>query len=402
VQDAFRDTETCAFADVLLPATTWAEKEGTVTNSERRISRVRAAVPPPGEARHDWQIAAAFSNKLKSVIPAKAGIQFEYRSSEEIFNEHRESTRGRDLDITGLSYKVLEQDGPQQWPYPEGAKHGKTRLYADGVFPTPSGRARFVPTRYVPPAEEPDAEHPIRLTTGRLRDQWHSMTRTGLVARLFSHSPEPEVLLHKDSLNGISDGSLVRVSTRRGSMVLKARVSDDMRPGDAFVAMHWGARFVAGAGTNVLTLPAIDPHSKQPELKHAAARIEPFMPKWRGAFSAPVSTELHRAATAFFPKFDYAALSLAEGPEILLRLDLASSSNPDKNTLAALQDLFGSPPVTDSSASERAVCACFKVGESQIRSAVAAGATLAKLQKDLKCGTNCGSCVPELRRLVSA
>ncbi|MCD6040890.1 MAG: nitrate reductase, partial [Burkholderiales bacterium] len=243
VQDAFRDAETYAYADVLLPATTWAEKEGTVTNSERRISRVRAAVTLPGEARPDWEIAVDFGSRLKNILGRK--IWLDYASPEEIFNEHRETTRGRDLDITGLSYALLERDGPQQWPYPEGATGGRTRLYTDGVFPTPTGRARFVATEYTPPAEAPDAEYPIRLTTGRLRDQWHSMTRTGLVARLFSHSPEPEVLLHKESFQGFEDGSLVRLTSRRGSIVLKARASSDMRPGDAFVAMHWGSQFTS-------------------------------------------------------------------------------------------------------------------------------------------------------------
>ncbi len=120
VQEAFRDAETCDYADVLLPAASWGEKEGTVTNSERRISRVRAAVAPPGEARADWQIAVDFARRFS---PAGAKL-FPYQNPEQIFNEHRESTRGRDLDITGLSYGVLERDGPQQWPYPEGARSG--------------------------------------------------------------------------------------------------------------------------------------------------------------------------------------------------------------------------------------------------------------------------------------
>jgi assimilatory nitrate reductase catalytic subunit len=400
VQEAFRDAETCAYADVLLPAASWAEKEGTVTNSERRISRVRAAVAPPGEARPDWEIAVDFGFRLKTILQKK--IAFSYASPEEIFNEHRETTRGRDLDITGLSYAVLERDGPQQWPYPSGARAGRTRLYSDGVFPTPSGRARFVATEYSAPAEAPDADYPVCLTTGRLRDQWHSMTRTGLVARLFSHSPEPEVLLHKDSLQGFEDGSLVRVSSRRGSLVLKARASSDMRPGDAFVAMHWGSRFMGGVGTNALTVPAIDPYSKQPELKHAVVRIEPFAARWRGTFTAAATPDRQRLAAAFLPRFDYAALSLVEGPEILLRLDLATATDPDPKVLAVLEDLFGGSPDTLLSDSDRAICACFRVPESSIRSAVAAGANLAKLQKELKCGTNCGSCVPELRRLVAA
>ena len=400
VQEAFRDAETCDYADVLLPAASWAEKEGTVTNSERRISRVRAAVPPPGEARPDWRIAADFARRLS---PAGEKL-FPYQNPEQIFNEHRESTRGRDLDITGLSYAVLERDGPQQWPYPEGARAGRTRLYGDGVFPTPSGRARFVVTDYQPPAEEPDAQYPLRLTTGRLRDQWHSMTRTGLVARLFSHSPEPEIIISAFDLekNGFSNQDLVRVSSRRGSIVMKVHASDDMRPGDAFVAMHWGGRFSSGTGSNALTVPAIDPYSKQPELKHAAVRVEPFAARWRGAFSAPATPELQRAAAAWLPRFDFAAVTLVEGPEIVLRLELATAGEPAPDALKALEKLFGQPPVSGAAAFERAVCACFRVGEGRIREAVAAGATLAALQKDLKCGTSCGSCVPELRRLVAA
>ncbi len=139
VQEAFATAETCGYADLLLPATTWGEKEGTVTNSERRISRVRAAVPAPGEARHDWQIVVDFAHRL-AVDP---GERQPNRSSPTatpetaIWLEHRESTRGRDLDITGLSYATLEQQGPQQWPFPEGATQGKARLYEDGIFPTP-------------------------------------------------------------------------------------------------------------------------------------------------------------------------------------------------------------------------------------------------------------------------
>ena len=407
VQEAFRDAETCDYADVLLPAASWGEKEGTVTNSERRISRVRAAVPPPGEARPDWRIAVDFARKLSSFFPGKEKL-FDYKTPEDIFNEHRESTRGRDLDIVGLSYALLERDGPQQWPFPEGARSGRTRLYADGVFPTPTGRARFVATEYLPPAEEPDGQFPIRLTTGRLRDQWHSMTRTGLVARLFSHSPEPEIVVSESDLqqNKYSNHDLVRVTSRRGSLVMKIRSSDDMRPGDAFVAMHWGGRFTSGVGTNALTVAAVDPYSKQPELKHAAIRIEPFAARWRGAFAAPATPERQRAATGSLARFDYAALSLVEGPELLLRLELATGGDPDTSVLAALEKSFGQPPDTDiagaSLSSERAVCACFRVGESQIRTAVAAGASFAELQKDLKCGTNCGSCVPELRRLAAA
>jgi assimilatory nitrate reductase catalytic subunit len=402
VQEAFRDAETCDYADVLLPAASWPEKDGTATNSERRVSRVRAALSPPGEARADWRIAADFAARLQARLPKE--IFFGYRTSEQVFNEHRESTRGRDLDITGLSYALLERDGPQQWPYAEGARAGRTRLYADGVFPTPSGRARFVATAYEPPAELPDESFPLCMTTGRLRDQWHSMTRTGIVPRLFGHSPEAEVVVHPATLAGlgIAAGNLVRVSSRRGSMVMKARASEDMRTGDAFVAMHWGARFTSGTGTNALTLAAVDPISRQPELKHAAARIENFAARWRGVFEAAHTPELQSAASAWLARFDYAALGLSERPEAVLRLELASAGDPDAEALQALQALFSAPPATDLSALDRAMCACLGVRESAVRAAIAAGAGIERLRSELKCGTSCGTCVPELARLVAA
>ncbi len=453
VQEAFRDAETCDYAHVLLPAATWGEKEGTVTNSERRISRVRAAVPPPGEARPDWQIAADFARRLGKRLGKD--VNFSYASTEEVFREHRESTRGRDLDITGLTYAVLERDGPQQWPYPEGARAGRTRLYADGIFPTPSRRARFVAADYVPPAEAPDEAYPLRLTTGRLRDQWHSMTRTGLVPRLFSHSPEAEVDVHPQTLAGLklTAGNLVRVSSRRGSAVLRLRATDEVRPGDAFVAMHWGGRFTGGVGTNALTLGAIDPHSKQPELKHAAARLEVFEPKWRAVICGSGA-----GAGRWLSHFDYASLSLAEaGQEALTCIELASAEAPDGEALAALDALFGLDGATllhrdvkrgvekrvriengmlkafrltgdlasaepfrqtmlarsavtqeellsaaPAGAAGRAVCSCYGVREGEIRAAIDSGADLARLQKELRCGTNCGSCLPELRRLAAA
>ena len=389
VQDAFRDAETCGYADLLLPAASWAEREGTVTNSERRISRVRAALKPPGEAKADWRIAVEFARRLGG------GKLFPYETAEEIFDEHRETTRGRDLDITGLSYRLLEERGPQQWPYVES---GRKRLYEDGHFPTPSGRARFVLTQYVPPAEDACEEFPLRLTTGRLRDQWHTMARTGLVARLFARNPMPEVDLHPEDLRrwGIADGELVRISSRRGQAVLKARACDEVRRGDAFVAMHWGSRFIAGAGANALTIAAFDPISKQPELKHAAARIERLSPAWRRSFACPATAGTQRAASALLGRFDYAALSLSGE---LLCGEFAALAEPAPSTLAALEDVFGAQ--SGDVAQARAVCACFGVSEETIRKALEAGATLAGLQARLKCGTNCGSCLPELRRLMT-
>ena len=156
-----------------------------MTNSERRITRVNAVLGKPGQARHDWEIVVSIARRIEALL-GRPHTLFGVESPEQIWNEHRESTRGRDLDITGLSYALLAEKGPQQWPFPEGAHEGRARLYEDGRFPTPSGKARFVVTPYQPVADKVDARYPFRLNTGRLRDQWHGMSRTGTVAQLFT------------------------------------------------------------------------------------------------------------------------------------------------------------------------------------------------------------------------
>uniref|UniRef100_UPI0025F2BFA2 molybdopterin oxidoreductase family protein n=1 Tax=uncultured Pseudacidovorax sp. TaxID=679313 RepID=UPI0025F2BFA2 len=288
LQEAYATTATAAFADLLLPATTWGEKDGTVTNSERRISRVRPAVPAPGEARHDWAIAADFGQRLQArlalrgVAPPRPELLL-YHSPEQVWNEHRATTAGRDLDITGLSYALLDQLGPQQWPMPAGQPAGTPRLYQDGVFATPDGRARFSAEPWRPLAETRDADWPYALNTGRLRDQWHGMSRTGTLGRLFGHADEPAVQLHPDDMaaQGLAAGDLVQLTSRRGSIVVAAQPSDEVAPSQAFMAMHWGEEFLSGrsstghrlAGINALTLPAYCPDSKQPELKHTAVKV---------------------------------------------------------------------------------------------------------------------------------
>jgi assimilatory nitrate reductase catalytic subunit len=257
LQEAFEGTATAPFAHLLLPASSWGEKDGTVTNSERRISRVRAAVAPPGQARHDWQIALEFAQRLERRLRPGRPTLFAHGSAEAVWNEHRESTRGRDLDITGLSYALLDSAGPQQWPLPEGAAVGRARLYEDHHFATADGRARFFDAAFVPLAEPRDARFPFSLSTGRLRDQWHGMTRTGTLGRLFGHTPEPAVELHVQDMARLklADGDLVRLRSRRGALVLPARAGGGVAPAQAFIAMHWGSEYLA-TGVNVLTTGA--------------------------------------------------------------------------------------------------------------------------------------------------
>ncbi len=288
VQEAFLTTATCDYADLLLPATTWGEKTGTVTNSERRVSRVRPAVTSPAGTRHDWSIAVDFARRLEKKLRPGLSTLFPYSltdaeaGAEQIWNEHRESTRGRDLDITGMSYAQLESQ-PLQWPMREGDTEGRTRLYEDGVFPTPDGKARFANVAYRPLAEPRESRFPFSLTTGRLRDQWHGMSRTGTLGRLFGHVAEPCVQMNPQDMSrrNLRDGELVHLTSKRGSIVVPVQTSNEVGLGQAFMAMHWGSEYLTGsssigeplAGVNAITTSAYCPTSKQPELKHAAVKI---------------------------------------------------------------------------------------------------------------------------------
>ena len=488
VQEAFATTATCAYADLLLPATTWGEKEGTVTNSERRISRVRPAVPPPGEARHDWSIAAEFARRLEARL-GRAATLFPYGNAESVWNEHRESTRGRDLDITGLSWALLEHAGPQQWPMREGETAGRARLYEDGVFPTPGGRARFVDTVYRPLAEPREPRWPFSLNTGRLRDQWHGMSRTGNVGRLFGHVAEPAVQMNPQDMarRALREGDLVQLSSRRGSILLPARASEEIAPDQAFVAMHWGGEYLGGssstgtplAGINAVTTPAYCPVSKQPELKHVPVQIFKAELPWSllGMAWLPDDDALaaRRALQALMAAFPFAAcvpFSGADGGRGGLLFRAAAHEAPDDALLSRIEGLLGlQVPDTlryadrrrgqrraarlarrsdgarleafllggDTSAEAwiatvlreelpaqdygrlllspgarapvavqsrgKPVCTCFNVTdlaiERQLRRCDGSPAErLAALQGALRCGTNCGSCIPELKRRV--
>jgi len=465
VQEAYADTETAAFADVLLPAATWGETEGTMTNSERCIGRVRAAVPPPGEARPDWRIVVDFARRLR---PAEGARLFPYASAEAVFDEHRETTRGRDLDITGLSYALLDA-APRQWPFPAGATRGRARLYADGVFATASGRAAFHAAAWQPVAEPVDARYPLRLNTGRLRDQWHAMSRTGKVARLFSHVDLPVLGMAPRDLERrrLRSGDLARVKSRRGEIVVAVEASESVRPGQCFLPMHWGARFMGGRGVNALTLPVFDAVSKQPELKHAAVQVTKAELPWRMvALAIGDGAKLLDAAQPLLRACDYGAAGLAGRERDVLTLRLAHAEAPPDALFAAFDAALGlddplavmqyedrprgickrvrvahgkvaavrltgetaafewlrdlvvegadaaglrvwmlapvARPPAAGAGRGRIVCNCLNVAEPDIVAAIAAGADLAALQGTLKCGTECGSCVPELKRLIVA
>ncbi|WP_206515223.1 nitrate reductase [Xanthomonas arboricola] len=282
VQDAFSGTDTVPYADVLLPAASWGEKEGTVTNSERRITRVRKAVDAPGQARADWWIAREVARRLEArLAPASDAGLFGFDSTAQIFDEQRALTVGRDLDIGGLDYPLLD-DAPQQWPFPTGAAHGQARRYTDGLFATGNGRARFHATPYRKVAEPTSARFPMRLLTGRLRDQWHGMSRSGRVPAAFAHSPEPALRMHPDDAarRGLVAGELVQIASKRGALVLPLELSDELRSGSVFAAMHWSGQHMSSGGINEVSSPAVDARSQQPELKHAAVRVEKAVFGW--------------------------------------------------------------------------------------------------------------------------
>ncbi|MFK0379543.1 molybdopterin-dependent oxidoreductase [Pandoraea sp. NPDC090278] len=465
VQEAFHQTDTVPYADVLLPAASWGEKAGTVTNSERRISRVRAAIPAPGDARADWWIAGEVARRLAPKLDASPE-PFAFSSIEAIFNEHRALTVGRDLDIGGIDYALLERDGPQQWPYPAGAARGAARRYEDGVFATGDGRARFHAFEYRPVAEPINARHPLRLITGRLRDQWHGMSRTGRVGQLFEHAPEPALTMHTADAarRSLRAGDFVRLSSRRGERVLMLTVSDDVASGTVFVPMHWSGQFLGGGGVNDTTIGAVDKYSKQPELKHAAVRVEPVTLPWRvAAVRRGDALQLHAAVQPLLAERRFATVRL-EGEDRLIvtaadaesdadwleRLHTALALPRDESLLeyrdarramtkrvawrdtlidgvlvaGSEADVAGSTTllarvksaspwtrarhavfVADSGPAaprDRTVCQCKSVTASSIDAAIAAGADVAQLKAKLGCGTVCGSCVPELQRMCAA
>ncbi|OHC25694.1 MAG: nitrate reductase [Pseudomonadales bacterium RIFCSPLOWO2_12_59_9] len=469
VQEAFNTTETCHYADLLLPASSWGEKEGTLTNSERRISHVRPAISAPGQARADWSITLDFARRLEQRLRPALPSLFAFDSPQALFDEYKGLTARRDLDIAGLSYSILDQQGPQQWPFHADLQSGSTRLYADAQFPTASGRAQFVADPYRAPAEKRDARFTLSLNTGRLRDQWHGMSRTGTAARLFGHVEEALLSLHPDEMRRrrLLDGQLVSLKSRRGSLVLPVQSDDSVRSGHAYLPMHWGDRFLKGLGTNVLTSPVFDPLSKQPELKHTSVEVSKVELPWQ--LFALVEGDVQNRLSALRPLlegFAYASLGLAgrERPALLIRA--AAASAPDSQLLAQIDQLLGldegpimayddprkavgkrvriesgritairlagetaardwlkslwsegradeelrrwllaplsTPPGNSSAVADgKTLCSCMNVSNAAVCAGIQRGLDLNGLKQELGCGSQCGSCVPEIKRLLA-
>ena len=285
VSDIYANTDTVRHAHVRLPATGWGEKDGTVTNSERRISRQRAFLPAPGKARADWWIICEVARRMGF---ANA---FQYDSAAAIFDEHAalsayENSGSRDFNLAGLvglDAQAYEQLTPLQWPVlhrppaPSSTPTADSRFFANGSFFTADRKARFVPV-CAPTRARADKQFAMTLNTGRVRDHWHTMTRTGRSARLSAHMAEPFAELHpRDAQRlAIDDAQIVRVANDLGSVLLRARITTRQREGNVFAPMHWSEQFAAAARVNILVPPLTDPVSGQPASKNVAVRVEPL------------------------------------------------------------------------------------------------------------------------------
>ncbi|WP_230281585.1 nitrate reductase [Croceicoccus sp. Ery15] len=436
VSEVMAETDTAQFAHIRLPAMGWGEKDGTVTNSERRISRQRPILPPPGEARADWRIISDVAQRLGH------GAAFAFDHPADIFAEYAAMTRlskkhGRLLDLTrwaGCSRADYDAMEPFRW----GGEHPTAARFAHA-----DSRARIVAVHT--PAQPPvDPDFPLRLNTGRYRDQWHTMTRTGLSPKLSIHRREPlvEIAPQDAQAYGLTDGGFARVSTPWGHAAFRVAVTDGQRKGEIFVPMHWTD--LTGSGrTGMLVHPAVDPVSGQPGFKNVAARIAPVTPDWRGFL---VTRDAVRPDSLFW------ALARVEGgwltelagmgavdidallpggirsevadkahgmTRIVVRGDdgvlaavlylTRSGTLPDRDWIArqfvsedasAIELLAGRPaqPAPDRG---KLVCLCLDVGETTVRDAIRQGCCkLNEIADKTGAGSNCGSCRPLIARMV--
>jgi len=273
VQDISYKSDTVAYADLVLPAAGWLEKEGTMTNSERRISYLPKEIEPPGEAKADVEILCDFAQRM--------GFRgFNYNSAEEIYNEYAAMTKGTNMDISFLNYDRLKNEGTFQWPVPEYRHPGTPRLFQDKKFYTPSQKAIFnIPQSILNTSVMPNEEFPLILTTGRIRDQWHTMTKTGKVSRLKTHYPTPVLEINPVDafINKIKDGSITEIKSKNGVVRVRAKVTDTIRKGVVFLPMHWGKQLENDLNrANNLTNTVVDPFSKEPDFKFTTVSVSKY------------------------------------------------------------------------------------------------------------------------------
>ena len=457
VSECEHKTGTSARADILLPALAWGEKCGTVTNSERRISRQRNFLPHPGEAEEDWWILSQVADRMGF------GQAFNYQSAAEIFREHAalsgfENNGSRDFDISALatlSNEEYDNLQPVQWPVTSESPDGTKRMFTDKRFNTPSGKAQFIPITPRPPVHSVDQEYPLILNTGRVRDQWHTMMRTARSARLNNHTPEPFVQVHPQDAEkyALEHDGLARLDSRWGNMLARVVVTDEQRPGSVFAPMHWNDFVAAKGRVNSLVNPVVDPISGQPESKNTPVKIKPYQPAWYGFILSRTPLALEsceywvKIKGNQFWRYELAGESVIEDPASWAQQQLGSdgewldfvdtgtlqyragliknkrlesvlfiSANPHLPARTWLSQLFSEAEISDEARASLLagepggdqpdtgpmVCACFGIGENTIKEAITSGKakTVEDIGNLLKAGTNCGSCIPEIKKLL--
>jgi assimilatory nitrate reductase catalytic subunit len=461
VSDCVAKNDTLAFADVKFPATGWSEKDGTVTNSERRISRQRGILTPSGEAKHDWQIICDVAKAMGH------GEAFNYQHPAQIFTEYAGLTAyqndgSRDLDLSGLRDLTLsEYDNlkPIQWPVNKANPLGTKRLFADNKYYTPSGKAQFVALSPKMPEQLTTDAFPFVLNSGRIRDQWHTMTRTGNTAQLSSHIDQAFVAIHPADAekSNISEGDLLALnsaqSSAKNSVIMPAKLSPEQRKGELFAPIHWSRTWSSSASIASLYSDANDKLSGQPELKHAAVSADKIEFAGYGQIFSAVELKptlldskldywvkspldsgfLYRFASQFsdfelthwlqlnFPLLTEWMSVRSEQHQYLwalrsekLQLAIFFAESPLEVNSAWISSLLGQTMLQPEQKvallraepdevfnQGRLVCSCFKVGEKTIINAIAQGCKdVDDLGQSLKCGTNCGSCKSELSQLI--
>ena len=465
VSDVLERTDTTALAHVLLPAAAWGEKDGTVTNSDRRISRQRAFLSPPGEAKPDWWIISEVARHMGF------GEAFRFEGPREVFAEHarlsgeRQAAHPRAFNIAGLGelapaeYDALQ---PIAWPVPAKGHVGTPRLFTDNRYYTDSGRARFLALTPRGPQNLPDDDYPLVLNTGRIRDQWHTMTRSGRSPKLATHLPEPFVEMHPYDamLCGVQDGALVRVATNWGACVLRVHATADQPRRQVFVPIHWNDQFASDARIGALVNPVVDPISGEPEFKHTPCRVEPFHVQWH-AFALTRAPLQHDAlepltwwtriqgqqflryeiggrdkiadwdawgrrllgvsdADADWLEYVDTTAGLYRGVWVVNdRIEACFFVSHEPNYLPARAWLAGlfvqrslkeedrvgllvGAPLNPAADTGPTVCSCFGIGRNTILAAIRKDSLTNAQQVGvrLKAGTNCGSCVPEIKNLI--
>ncbi len=448
VSDCMRAADSVDFGHIRLPALGWGEKDGTVTNSERVISRQRGFLPPPGEAKPDWWIIAGVARRMGF------GDAFAWNGPADIFREHAAlsglgNSGQRVFDISalaGLDDAAYDGLQPTRWPCPANGE-AKARLFTKGVG------AKLVATPIRPPAQGLSNAYPLAFNTGRIRDQWHTMTRTGKSTRLHAHLPEPFLAIHPDDSGEVQDGAFVTVTSATGQAVLRARFDTGQRRGSVFAPMHWTNRFCPAGRINAVVNAAVDPVSGQPELKHTPVQIEPYKALWHGfilsrqslgadiadwcAIFPTADIWRHEMAGLESPEHAFAQLralfaghagswlvlqdadssiyraALVEDGKLQACVFIGADHNlPSRDWLTSLfaadgfameerhTVLAGRP--AEARVADAPICVCFTVGASKIKSAINSGCTSVEaVGAATKAGTNCGSCRPEIQALLT-